>query len=279
MTRGLRNALLRAVAGHDLVALIAGLRRARTTSCRADRGAGRAALPRRAARAWQADGAGIVSGTPVLGVPGYSVAAGHPSICSQAVLARLRASRSPSGSRSPRVSAQDAVEVRDARVLRVRLGRVGEELIAVPLKRGAGAISSLVQAEGLAIVPDMDEGLDPETAVRVELLVPPDEVERTVLAVGSHDIALDLLACHSPRTRGRAPGFGACRQHGRPAGVGATRGAPGGDAPLDPETEEYNVRTSGASCPICRSSSSTSPTARSPDGAARQPEGIEAIRD
>ena len=44
--------------------------------------------------------------------------------------------------------------------LRVRLGQVGDRLVATPLQRGAGVISSLVRADGIARVPRNSEGLE-----------------------------------------------------------------------------------------------------------------------
>ena len=37
--------------------------------------------------------------------------------------------------------------------VRMVVGRVGEKMLAAPLTRGAGVISSLVRADGIAIVP------------------------------------------------------------------------------------------------------------------------------
>jgi putative molybdopterin biosynthesis protein len=126
--------------------------------------------------------------------------------------------------------------------LRVRLGRVGEDLVAVPLKRGAGAISSLVQAEGLAIVPDMDEGLDPDTEVRVELLASADEVERTVLVVGSHDLALDLLASHlAAEPEGVRLASAHVGSLGGLRALAQREAHLAGTHLLDPPTGEYNV--------------------------------------
>ncbi len=78
--------------------------------------------------------------------------------------------------------------------LRVRLGRVGGRLVATPIQRGAGVIMSLVRADGLALIPRFSEGLDAGQEVDVELLRPIEEIEGTIVAVGSHDLTLDLLA-------------------------------------------------------------------------------------
>ena len=85
--------------------------------------------------------------------------------------------------------------------LRVRLGRVGDRLVASPVGRGAGVIMSLVRADGIVKIPRFSEGIDAGSQVSVELLRPLESVEDTVVAIGSHDMTLDLLASHLRRTR------------------------------------------------------------------------------
>ena len=84
--------------------------------------------------------------------------------------------------------------------MRVKVGRVGERVIATPLTRGAGVIMSLVRADGLVRIPRFSEGLEAGSAVEVELLRPREEVENTIVAIGSHDMTLDLLG--QPATQG-----------------------------------------------------------------------------
>ena len=78
--------------------------------------------------------------------------------------------------------------------VRVRLGRVGDGLVATPLPRGAGVLTSLVRADGLLVVPAGLEGHHPGEVVDVELLRGVGEIDRTIVAVGSHDLVLDLAA-------------------------------------------------------------------------------------
>ena len=78
--------------------------------------------------------------------------------------------------------------------VRVRLGRVGGEVVATPLPRGAGVLTSLVRADGLLVVPAGLEGHHAGEEVEVELLRGLDEVGRTIVAIGSHDLVLDLAA-------------------------------------------------------------------------------------
>ena len=77
---------------------------------------------------------------------------------------------------------------------RVRLGSVGGDLVATPLPRGAGVLTSLVRADGLLVVPAGVEGHHAGSTVSVELLRGLDEIARTIVAIGSHDLVLDLAA-------------------------------------------------------------------------------------
>ena len=77
--------------------------------------------------------------------------------------------------------------------IRVTLGRVGDRLLLSPLPRGAGAITTMVKADGFLRVPPLVEGINAGDEVEVELLRPQAEVEGTVLATGSHDPMLGVL--------------------------------------------------------------------------------------
>jgi len=78
--------------------------------------------------------------------------------------------------------------------VRVRLGSVGASLVATPLPRGAGVLTSLVRADGLLVVPAGAEGHHAGSSVSVELLRGLDEIARTIVAIGSHDMVLDLAS-------------------------------------------------------------------------------------
>lgn len=78
--------------------------------------------------------------------------------------------------------------------LRVTLGKVGERLVATPLAGGAGVLMSLVKADGIVQIPRFSEGHDAGEKVKVELVRPLSSIDSTIVAIGSHDLTLDLLA-------------------------------------------------------------------------------------
>ena len=78
--------------------------------------------------------------------------------------------------------------------IRVRLGKVDGKLVASPLSRGSGVVSSFMKADGLLIVPQGVEGYEAGTEVKVRLLKNAETLDRTLVAIGSHDPLLDECA-------------------------------------------------------------------------------------
>ncbi|HLH65664.1 MAG TPA: molybdopterin biosynthesis protein [Solirubrobacteraceae bacterium] len=139
---------------------------------------------------------GAIQRTPVIGCPGYPVSAALTfDIFAAPLLARLEGT---APARRPVVRARLARKLASSigvdDWVRVRLGRVGERLVASPLPRGAGVLTSLVRADGLLVVDARIEGHHAGEEVDVSLLRPLQDVERTIVAIGSHDPILDLAA-------------------------------------------------------------------------------------
>jgi putative molybdopterin biosynthesis protein len=139
---------------------------------------------------------GVVDRTPVLGAPGYPVSAALTfDIFAEPVLAELEGA---APRRRPRTTARLARKLASPLGMddwvRVRLGMVGGTMVATPLPRGAGVLTSLVRADGLLVVPAGQEGHHPGEQVEIELLRGIDEISRTIVAIGSHDLVLDLAA-------------------------------------------------------------------------------------
>ena len=146
---------------------------------------------------------GVVDGKAVLGIPGYPVSA---ALTTELFVKPLIESKLgvPSANRSfvkANITRKTLSPMGEDEFLRVRLGRVGEKLVATPVERGAGVIMSLVRADGIVKIPRFSEGMDAGAEVEVELLRPIEAIEETVVAIGSHDMTLDLLASHVRRER------------------------------------------------------------------------------
>jgi putative molybdopterin biosynthesis protein len=138
----------------------------------------------------------VEGGTPVLGAPGYPVSASLTfEIFALPLLAALEGTAAEGRPRArARLARRLASSLGTDDWVRVRLGRVGGGLVATPLPRGAGVLTSLVRADGLLVVPAALEGHDAGEEVDVRLLRDLDAVERTIVAIGSHDPVLDLAA-------------------------------------------------------------------------------------
>ncbi len=179
---------------------------------------------------------------PVIGVPGYPVSAALTGEIFVEPLLALWQGRAPiepvevSAALTRKVTSPGG----DDDYLRVVAGRVGERLVAAPLARGAGVITSLVRADGIVILPRGTQGLEAGTKVRVLLYRAPQELERTIFAIGSHDMTLDLLAQFLSE-RGRRL---VSANVGSQAGLVALRRGEAhlaGSHLLDPQSGDYNV--------------------------------------
>lgn len=78
--------------------------------------------------------------------------------------------------------------------VRVRMGYVGNRLMAAPLPRGAGVVTSFVKADGILEVPQDTEGYPSGETVSVRLLSSEQKLKNTLVIIGSHDPLLDELA-------------------------------------------------------------------------------------
>src|SRR5215469_12469390 len=139
---------------------------------------------------------GVVGRTPVLGAPGYPVSAALTfDIFAEPLLAGLSGAPPRQRPRTPaRLARKLASPLGMDDWVRVRLGAVGGTMVATPLPRGAGVLTSLVRADGLLVIPAGVEGHHAGSTVSVELLRGLDEISGTIVAIGSHDLVLDLAA-------------------------------------------------------------------------------------
>ncbi len=187
---------------------------------------------------------GIVNKKPFIGIPGYPVSAyitfelfirpiifkifGIPEKKREKIHAVLsRSISSPLGQEE---------------FVRVKIGRISEKYIATPITRGAGLMMSLVRADGILRIPERMEGISAQSIVEVELLKDKDELNNTIVCIGSHDNILDLLA---NRLRHRYPQYSLSSAHVGSTGcllaIKRREAHLGGVHLLDEVTGEYNV--------------------------------------
>ena len=179
--------------------------------------------------------------TPIIGVPGYPVSA---ALTGEIFVEPLLAMWLGRGAFEPQeveaaLTRKVTSPAGDDDYMRVVVGQVGAKRLAAPISRGAGVITSLVRADGIAILPRGVQGLEAGAPVRVRLYRPEAEIERTIMAIGSHDMTLDLVAQFLAQ-RGRRL---VSANVGSLGGLVALRRGEAhlaGSHLLDPESGEYN---------------------------------------
>lgn len=178
---------------------------------------------------------------PIIGVPGFPVSAALTvDIFVEPLMARWL------GRREAAPPVQEAFITRkiaspggDDEYLRVVVGEVSGRMLAAPLSRGAGTITSLSQADGVVVIPRGEQGLEPGEKVQVRLFHRPEELKNTIFCTGSHDVALDLLAQFLSHEEARLVSSNVGSQGGLLA-LRKGEAHLAGSHLLDPQTGTYN---------------------------------------
>ncbi len=140
--------------------------------------------------------AGLVGGTPVFGMPGYPVSTILAFEQLVQPLMEQMLGRPPGRRTVAQVmpTRKMASKLGLEEFVRVKIGRVGDRLVATALPRGAGQITSITEADGIIRIPAHLEGVPEGEPVAAELLKSMQEIDNTLVVVGSHDNSLDILA-------------------------------------------------------------------------------------
>ncbi len=137
----------------------------------------------------------VVDGVPVVGLPGYPVAA--YTVLELFIRPLLYAwQKQPIPPREvlhARSSRRILSSLKEEEYLRLKVGKVNNNFIATPLARGAGVSMSLVRADGLASILQDQEGVEAGDNLVVSLWRTLREIENTIVCLGSHDLSLDIL--------------------------------------------------------------------------------------
>ena len=138
----------------------------------------------------------IVKGKPVIGLPGYPVSAyiNFENFVIPVLSLMNGEMQAKSNMVEAVVSKRLVSSLKHKEYVRVKVGKVEDKLVASPLARGAGAAMSLVRADGFCVIEQNSEGVEAGETVNVELYRDLDEIDNTVVAIGSHDLILDVIA-------------------------------------------------------------------------------------
>lgn len=138
---------------------------------------------------------GIVDQKPVIGVPGYPISAQLIfSLFARPIIYKKMGISVPESSRlncslSKKLPSPMGVD----EYINVNVARIGERLIAYPLNRGAGLSSILVKSDGVLHIERGQEGLEAGASCNIVLNRSPQEINNTLITLGSHDLSIDFL--------------------------------------------------------------------------------------
>lgn len=139
---------------------------------------------------------GCMGAKPILGVPGYPVSGiiVIEELLKPLIEYWLKAPAAPVAMTMATLTRPVVSGLKYQEFIRVRMGYVGDRLMASPLSRGSGVVSSFMKADGILTVPQGTEGYEAGEQVPVRLLSREDKLKNTLVVIGSHDPLLDELA-------------------------------------------------------------------------------------
>jgi len=187
---------------------------------------------------------GVIREKPIIGIPGYPVSAILAfEQFAQPLIYQMLGIREPS---RPKIEVVPTHKIASRlgleEFVRVKLGKVEDTIVATPLPRGAGSITTLTEADGIIRIPNHVEGIKSGEKVEAELLKDAEDILDTIVVVGSHDNTLDILAnqirIHDPHLRLSSSNVGSL------GGLIAIRNGTchmAGSHLMDPETGIYNI--------------------------------------
>lgn len=187
---------------------------------------------------------GVVNGRPVIGVPGYPVSGiiVMDKLFKQVLEGLMHVEHIAAAKAKVVLSRKIVSSLKYKEFVRMKLGNVDGRLIATPLNRGAGVVTSFVKADGILEIPINSEGYEAGQEVEVELLRNREEIENTLALIGSHDPLIDVI---SDLMRRKYTGKYISSAHvGSMGGIMAIKRGEAhlaGIHLLDEETGEYNL--------------------------------------
>jgi len=138
---------------------------------------------------------GIVSKTPVIGLPGYPVSMfiSAEQFLKPLIFKKLGLQLENREKIKVAMSQKVISHLGNEEFLRARLGEIDGKIMAFPLPRGAGVVNSLIEADAFIRIPSFKEGLDYQEEVSAELMRNKNKVKNNIIVTGSHDLILDVL--------------------------------------------------------------------------------------
>jgi putative molybdopterin biosynthesis protein len=138
----------------------------------------------------------FINDKPVFGVPGYPVSAYFvmDNLVKVGLSSILGSETNKRETIEASLSRKVVSSLKNDEFIRVKLGRVNDKLIATPIGRGAGVTMSLTRADGFFVVDKNLEGIEAGGKVNVEILKGTNNIDKTLVSIGSHDVIIDIIS-------------------------------------------------------------------------------------
>ena len=138
---------------------------------------------------------GIANSIPIIGVPGYP---GSTSICFEKIISPLLQKITHKLPPTKEYIQGHLVQDIPSRLgieeyIKVRLGKINDLYIAIPLPKATGSTRTVSLAEGICTIPSHKEGLNSNETIDIEVYIPKSHIENTIVCIGSHDDSLDTI--------------------------------------------------------------------------------------
>ncbi len=139
---------------------------------------------------------GSIKGKPVIGVPGYPISAQlvFHLFARPALYARQGISEPEELSLECQIARKLPSPMGVDEYVYVNWDKFPNGYYAYPLNRGAGVTTSLVKSDGFIRIPRGSEGLNAGELTQVVLHRSRHTIDNTIVCIGSHDLAIDILA-------------------------------------------------------------------------------------
>lgn len=187
---------------------------------------------------------GHIGAVPCIGIPGYSVSAiiVMEKIVKSVVFDMLCQMPENERIEKAKLSKKLTSSLKYREFLRTRLSYSEGSLIAIPLNRGAGVITSFTNAHGIIDVPQNCEGYEGEQEITVSLLRDIKDIKRLTCITGSHDPLIDEIAdIFKRRRKGQEISSSHVGSMGAIMALKSRQAKLGGIHLLDENTGEYNI--------------------------------------
>jgi putative molybdopterin biosynthesis protein len=138
---------------------------------------------------------GKVNNKPVIGVPGYPVAAVlNFRLFGRRIIYNLKNQNEPIDKVvKAKIKMKIVSKLGFREFVRVKLTILDNELVAIPLKRASGVIGTMVEADGFLIISEFSEGIDRNTEADITLIKDENDYANTLFLNGSNDMILDIV--------------------------------------------------------------------------------------